>query len=89
VFFLCAVLGFRGEWAEDPTQLRAWLGTTRERLVKSLRKEWAGPPALDPPARVPPRYGKARLRRMALIAAVTVMLVIPVAVFLVARQLGR
>ncbi len=89
VFFLCSVLGFRGEWAEDPAQLRAWLGTTRERLVKGLRKEWAGPPALDPPARVPPRYGKPRVRRMAIMAAVVVLLAIPIAVLLVARQLSR
>lgn len=89
VFYLCTVLGFRGEWAEDPGQLRAWLGATRDRLVKVLRTEWIGPPALDPPARVPPRYGKARLRRMAVTAGVACLLSIPAAVVLIARQLSR
>jgi type VI secretion system protein ImpK len=89
VFYLCTVLGFRGEWVEDPTRLRAWLGATRERLVKGLRQEWVGPPALDPPARVPPRYGKERVRRMAVVAGLAVLLCIPAAVFLVARQLVR
>ncbi|MDB5307491.1 MAG: hypothetical protein JWO38_1693 [Gemmataceae bacterium] len=89
VFYLCAVLGFRGEWAEDHAQLRAWFGATRDRLVKGLRKEWAGPPALDPPARVPPRYGKARLRRMAVTAGIACLLSIPAAVLLIARQLNR
>lgn len=89
VFYLCAVLGFRGEWVEDPGQLRAWLGVTRERLVKGLRTEWAGPPALDPPARVPPRYGKARLRRMAMAAGIAALVCIPAAILLVARQLTR
>ena len=89
VFYLCAVLGFRGEWVEDPGQLRAWLGVTRERLVKGLRKDWAGPPALDAPANVPPRYGKGRLRRMAVVAGLAVLLCIPLAIFFVARQLAK
>jgi len=89
VFYLCAVLGFRGEWADDPGQLRAWLGVTRDRLVKGLRREWVGPPALDPPGRVPPRYGKTRLRRMAVVAGVACLLAVPAAVLLIARQLAK
>jgi hypothetical protein len=89
VFYLCAILGFRGEWVEDSTRLRAWLGATRERLVKGLRQEWAGPPALDAPARVPPRYGKARVRRMAICAGLAGLLCIPAAVLLIVRQLSR
>lgn len=89
VFYLCAVLGFRGEWIEDPAQLRAWFGVTRERIVKALRKDWAGPPALAAPAKVPPRYGKGRLRRMALVAGLAVLVCIPAAIFLVARQLAK
>jgi hypothetical protein len=89
VFYLCAVLGFRGEWVDDPGQLRAWLGTTRDRLVKGLRKEWVGPPALDPPVKAYPRHGKARLRRMAVTAGIAGLLAIPVAVLLVARQLVK
>lgn len=89
VFYLCAILGFRGEWAEDQTQLRAWLGSTRERLVKALRTEWVGPQALEPPASVPPRYGKSRLARMAVFAGLTVLVCIPFGALLVARQLMR
>jgi hypothetical protein len=80
------VLGFRGEWADDPAQLRAWLGSTRERLVKSLRREWVGPPALEPPASVPPRHGKSRLARMAVFAGLTILVCIPFGALLVARQ---
>ncbi len=89
VFYLCAALGFRGEWADDPGKLRAWLGATRDRLVKGLRQEWVGPPALDPPANVPPRHGKARVRRMAAVAGFACLLCIPAAVLLIARQLAR
>jgi type VI secretion system protein ImpK len=89
VFYLCAVLGFRGEWADDPGKLRAWLGATRDRLVKGLRQEWAGPPALDPPAKVPPRYGQERVRRMAVFAGLAGLLCVPAAVVLIARQFAR
>ena len=89
VFYLCAVLGFRGEWVEEQTQLRAWLGSTRERLVKALRTEWVGPPALEPPASVPPRYGKSRLARMAVFAGLAVLVCVPFGALLVARQLVR
>jgi type VI secretion system protein ImpK len=89
IFYLCASLGFRGEWAEDAGQLRAWLGATRERLVKGLRQEWTGPPALDPPGHVPPRYGLQRVRRMAVAAGLAALLAIPAAMVLIVRQLGR
>jgi type VI secretion system protein ImpK len=88
VFYLCTALGFRGEWIEESNRLRAWLGATRERLVKGLRQEWVGPPALDPPARVPPRYGKARLRRMAIVAGLLCLVCIPGTVLLIARHLA-
>jgi type VI secretion system protein ImpK len=89
VFYLCVVLGFRGEWAESPGELKAWLGATRDRLVKGLRKDWVPPPALDPPARVPPRHGKAKLRRMAVTAGVAGLVCIPLVVLLIAHQLSR
>ena len=89
MFYLCAVLGFRGEWVEDQTQLRAWLGSTRERLVKALRTEWVGPQALEPPASVPPRYGKSRLARMAVVAGLAVLVCLPFGALLVARQLAK
>ena len=89
VYFLCAVLGFRGEWTDDPAQLRAWFGSTRERLVKALRTEWVGPQALEPPASVPPRYAKARLARMAVFAGLAVLVCIPFGALLIARQLMK
>lgn len=89
VYYLCAVLGFRGEWVEEQAQLRAWLGSTRERLVKALRTEWVGPTALEPPASVPPRYGKARLARMAVVAGLAVLVCLPFGALLVARQLMK
>jgi len=87
VYYLCAVLGFRGEWIESPPELKAWMGATRDRLLKGLRQDWAGPSALNPPTRVPLRYGKLRLKQMALIAVMATLVLIPVAAMLIARQL--
>lgn len=89
VFYLCAALGFRGEWVEEHAKLRAWLGATRDRLVKGLRQEWAGPPALEPPARVPPHYGKSRLKRMASVAGIACLVCIPAAILLIVRQMTK
>lgn len=87
VFYLCAVLGFRGEWVENPAELKAWMGATRDRLLKGLKQDWAGPSALNPPTRVPLRYGKLRLKQMALIAVIATLVLCPIAAMLIARQL--
>lgn len=89
LFYLCAALGFRGEWVDDPAQLRAWLGATRDRLVKGLRTEWIGPPAGEPPRHATHRHGKARLRRMATIATIASLVCVPAAIALITHQLIR
>jgi type VI secretion system protein ImpK len=89
VFFLCAALGFRGEKIDDPAAYTAWATATRDRLLPDRAADWVGPPALDPPASVPPRYGFARLRRMAIAAGVFALVAVPVAAWLVARLLVR
>jgi type VI protein secretion system component VasF len=89
VFFLCAALGFRGEKLDDPAAYTAWATATRDRLLPDRAADWVGPPALDPPASVPPRYGFARLRRMAVAAGVFALVAVPVAMWLVARLLVR
>lgn len=89
VFFLCAALGFRGEKIDDPAGYSAWAAATRDRLLPDRAADWVGPPALDPPAAVPHRFGFARLRRMALTAGVFALVAVPVAAWLVARLLVR
>jgi len=89
VFFVCAALGFRGDKIDDPADYAGWARVTRDRLLADGQSEWVGPPALDPPARVPPRFGSRRLKRMAWTAAAFAVVAIPVAAWLVARQLVR
>ena len=89
VFFVCAALGFRGDKIEDPTAYSAWAASARDRLLADAQTEWIGPPALDPSAHVPPRFGSRRLKRMAAVAALFAVVAIPIAAWLVARQLVR
>lgn len=89
VFFVCAALGFRGDKIDDTPDYAGWARVTRDRLLADGQSGWVGPPALDPPARVPPRFGSQRLKRMAWAAAAFAVVAIPVAAWLVARQLVR
>jgi len=79
VFFLCVMLGFRGDLREESTRLQAWVAGTQIRVAKSQAQEFTVPPELQPPTNVPPLRGRERLQRMVLIASVVVLLLIPVA----------
>src|SRR5262245_8295810 len=64
VFYLCAMLGFRGEWADDPAKLAAWVASARQQVARGQGQEWATPPELELPTDVPPRRGRQALRRL-------------------------
>ena len=81
VFFLCVMLGFRGEFREEPEQLHAWTAAARAQLARGHGREWPYPPELDAPSDVPPLHGLARFRRMTTVAAVLILLLIPILYF--------
>lgn len=89
VFFLCVMLGFRGELRDDPARLQQWVTATRARIAKSQRRSWPYPPEIDPPTYVPPLRGKDRLRRMIVIGGTVLLFIIPIIVFVVMDQLGN
>ena len=78
VYFLCVMLGFRGELREDPDKLQAWVTNTQARITRSQAQELPMPPEQDPPINVAPRHGRERLQRMVLIGAVFVLILIPI-----------
>ena len=59
VYYLCAMLGFRGELREDPAKLTAWAAVARGQIEKGPGQDWAAPPGARPARRRPP---PARLR---------------------------
>lgn len=85
VFFLCVMLGFRGELAEESERLQAWVAATRSQVTRRHQQEWLYPPELEPPSNVPPLVGAAGFRRMLVAAGVAVLVLVPLMAFL-ARQ---
>jgi type VI secretion system protein ImpK len=91
VFYLCVQLGFRGELRGEAERLAAWAAVARAQIEQAPGQTWTPPPELDPPSRISPLRGRAQFQKMALRAAVVLLLVIPVTAFFVvflARQ-GR
>lgn len=76
VFFLCVVLGFRGELRDSPAKLHSWVTATRARIAKSQQRTWPYPPEIDPPTYVPPLRGRERLERMMFFGAIEVLVLI-------------
>jgi type VI secretion system protein ImpK len=89
VFYLCVMLGFRGDLREDPLKLKAWADAAAQRIAREQGKESPMPPELEAPTNVPPLHGRERLHRMVLIAAAAALVVIPVVVFCVVKQIGQ
>lgn len=86
VFFLCVMLGFRGEMREDPGRLQTWVSTAQTRIAKGQGQEWPQPPELEPQTYVPPRHGRERLQRMVLSVAAFVLVAVLVLTFYVMNR---
>lgn len=88
VFFLCVVLGFRGDLRDDPEKLQKWVSDTKLKVGRGQGKDWPAPPEIEPTTYVPPRAGRERLRRMTLIFTIGMLLLIPVVIF-IGRELAK
>ncbi len=87
VFFLCVMLGFSGEYRDDPPRLAAWAASTREQLARSRARDWRPPPEQEPVTRVPPLRGRLALRRMLLAVSAALLAVTTAVAFFLARRL--
>jgi type IV/VI secretion system ImpK/VasF family protein len=63
IYYLCAMLGFRGKYRPAPADLRALLTRFEERIGEG-QAEWQGPRDLGAASDVPPLTGRAALHRM-------------------------
>jgi type VI secretion system protein ImpK len=69
VFFLCVMLGFRGDWGREPDRLKDWIDRTRARVTRGQ----ASPPLpteLELVPHHPPHRGRDRFARMLVVGAV-------------------
>ena len=88
VFFLCVMLGFRGQLAERPDRLKSWTASTKSRILGSLRTSWDFPPELDPPIHVPPLHGAEKFQTMVIRSACVLLLMLAAFFFVVFKRLG-
>ena len=88
VFYLCVMLGFRGELRGKPDKLRAWTLAAQARIGQSQAQEWPAPPELPAPTDVPPRRGRERLQRMLRVGGALLLVLVPVVAFFVVKQLA-
>jgi len=84
-FYLCAMLGFRGEYRETPERLTSWTSAAASQIDEAL-PAWRAPASLEPVVHVPPLSGVTWLRRMLFAAATMLLCLIPAAAFFVARK---
>jgi type VI secretion system protein ImpK len=70
-FYLCVMLGFRGDLRDEPDKLQDWREGVETHLNTGQASSWQGPPDLPlRPTDVPPLRGKDRLRWLLLAVAV-------------------
>lgn len=84
-FYLCVMLGFRGELREEPERLSAWGAAARAQIGRGRGGDWPYPPELEPPSNVPPLSGASKLRRMILTGGVVLLIIVPLMAVLVQR----
>ncbi len=87
-FYLCVMLGFRGDYRGETEKLRAWVSSTQARIAQSQQSEWQTPEEVEPPTNVPPLHGTERFQRMVLTGAVVLLVLLPVAAYFLMTQLG-
>jgi type VI secretion system protein ImpK len=86
-FFLCTMLGFRGEYREHADKLRTWVSATQQRLTKGGAADWPHPPEIDPPVNVPPLRGRHRFQRVVWLCGALMLILIPIVAFFVVQQM--
>jgi type VI secretion system protein ImpK len=89
VYFLCVMLGFRGDLRDQPERLRAWRETAESQIAQNQPREPAIPPDSQPIIDVPPLHGANRFRTALVALATTVLLLIPAGVFYLVSRLAR
>ncbi len=87
-FFLCVMLGFRGDLRNHDQQLRSWSASARQRLGQVHEIQWPYASQLNVPLPARPRRGRRRLRTMVMVAIATAMAVVPSVVFVLMWRAG-
>jgi type VI secretion system protein ImpK len=88
-YFLCVMLGFRGELRENAEELHKWVSATKTHLARIQGQEWPYSLEIEPPTHVPPLTAQERFQKMILAVGACVLLLVPVVSFFIVYQFGR
>jgi type VI secretion system protein ImpK len=87
-FYLCVMLGFRGEGPPRPQTMQTWRDAVEEQLARGQNKTWPGPQEIQPEAYAPPRRGRDRLRLVLMGLVALVAVVVPTVTYVVVHAVG-
>jgi len=88
VFYLCAMLGFRGEMRDHPEKLKEWFEVAGQQIRQAQTRRWEAPPDILPLPPVPVFRGRRNLRVLLTATSLSVFLLIPVVTLLLLRAAG-
>lgn len=88
VYYLCVMLGFRGECAEAPDRLRDFCGKVEARLGQAHR-DWPAPAERKPEMHVPPLGGRDRLQKVILAGFLVLGALIVALAFVFVSRIGH
>jgi type VI secretion system protein ImpK len=86
VYFLCVMLGFRGELLDKPAELAAWRDRVEAQITQAEGRDYTPPPGLAVTPDVHALTGTLRMQRWFLVAAVAALAFIPLLICLVGYQ---
>lgn len=81
-FYWCVMLGFRGEYHEQPEKMRAWADGVHSRVIRGQAQEFPVPPEKEPATYVPVLTGRSRFTAMLYVASALVLAAVPVLMFI-------
>src|SRR5262249_27525799 len=87
-YYLCVLLGFRGDGPGQPQTLQSWRDTIQGQLMKDQTEAWPAPPEQPLNLNLTPLQGQERLRRAVMALLPTVGLLITLVAFLLVKNLS-
>jgi type VI secretion system protein ImpK len=81
VFYLCVMLGFRGDKASKPEELHAWCERIKAQIDQGADPDFHLPVEGQPRTYVPVLSGTRRLQNMLVVAGVALLLLVPALMF--------
>jgi type VI secretion system protein ImpK len=87
VFYLCMMLGFRGDLTGAPDRVRDWREAVEAQFGQRRARQWASPPELPPKTNVPPLTGRDKFRKSLVILGIVVAILIPIGTFALIKAL--